>query len=93
MPCCAVERVLDLESGATTQRLTLTPTGVNSMLITISMSFHICIQKIKDLDQIICHSAPKMAVIPGKKKKGINKEKRNEKEREEYRKVGTKELF
>ena len=81
MQCCAVERVLDLESGATAQRLTLTPTGGNSMLITISMSFHVCIQKIKDLDQIICHSALKLVVIPGKKKKGINKEKRNEKEK------------
>lgn len=76
MPCCAVERVLDLESGATAQRLTLTPTGGNSMLITISMSFHVCIQKIKDLDQIICHSAPKMAVIPGKKKRNKQREKK-----------------
>lgn len=51
----------------------------------ISMNFHIRIQKVKKLDQIIFHSALKTDAIPGKKKKKINKEKRNERRIQEGR--------
>lgn len=79
---CAVVRLLDLESGATAQRLTLTLTGGNSSLITMSMSFPVCIQKIKELDQIICHSAQKNYLIPGKKNKQREKKWKRERTQE-----------
>lgn len=79
MQCCAVERRLDFESVTTTQRLTLAPPeAICSSLI--SMSIHTCIQKIRTLDQIVCHSALKTDVIPGKK--GIKKWKRERRTRE-----------
>jgi hypothetical protein len=53
------------------------------------MNFHIRIQKVKKLDQIIFHSALKTDAIPGEKKKRIKRKEM----KEEYRKVGTKELF
>jgi len=44
------------------------------------MSIHTRIQKIRKLDQIVCHSAPKTDVIAGKK--GIKKGKRERRTRE-----------
>lgn len=86
MQCCAVERILDLESGATAQRPTLTPTGGNSVFITNTVNFHVCIQKIKRWDQMICHLVPKTDEIPGKKK-WIKKKEKN------TGRLRTKELF
>ena len=48
------------------------------------MNFHIRIQKVKKLDQIIFHSALKTDAIPGEKKKK-DKEKRNERRIQEGR--------
>lgn len=79
--CCAVERALDLDSGALSWQADLGSYWWGpSVSHFTSMSFHVLIWSIKELDQIICPSAVKTDVIPGKKK-GINKGGRSEKKR------------
>lgn len=47
MQCCAVERILDLEPGATARRLTLIPTGGNSVLIISQWTFTFASRKLR----------------------------------------------